>query len=688
MIRGGPIVTAWGEEALCLEYPSMVRLYANRGSASSVDMSKDHQSKTNWLSVACITAWGIIIYSNTLRVPFVFDDLVYIKDNPILKDPLNLPAIISFAPSRWIGFFSFAINYYFGDWNTGGYHLVNLMIHIGSAICCYGLLFLTLRTPRMQNRPVEHKSLLALLAGLIFLTHPVQTEAVTYIWQRVESLAGFLFLFSLLLYVKARLDANAEKPSSPPHLSWSYVISCLLAYACAMTKETAITLPVIIILYEIVFFGDFRKPSKHALVRLLPFLSLVIVVPVLASESPVVTSNLMYESPPAGTYLLTQTRVITTYLRLLVWPVGQNLDYDFPLSESLLEPGVIAGILLILSLAGVAILVRRSSPLIAFGIIWFFLTLSPTSSVVPLPDVIFEHRLYLPLAGFAFVLVGIPAMAERRIRILTTVLIITILIFSVSTYRRNGVWQDDVKLWQDTVAKSPRKARPRVNLATAYIKIKEYDRALAELSRALSLKPDYAAAHENEGVAYFHKKDYHRAIAAFQRAIELSPNQASAYYGRGEAYMRLGKGDLAIEDFRKVLSINPSHLSARNNLGLLLAEKGAYPKAIREFEAVLRLEPNHKDASFNLARAYSLSGQIGRAARQYEKVIEMEPGFMEAYQNLGILYLDFFDRPDEAKRCFEHALRLTQDPQRAAQIKAMIARIEQDRPRVKEPGKR
>ena len=147
--------------------------------------------------------------------------------------------------------------------------------------------------------------------------------------------------------------------------------------------------------------------------------------------------------------------------------------------------------------------------------------------------------------------------------------------------------------------------------------------------------------------------------------------------------MRLGQKDLAIQDFRKVLSINPSHLSARNSLGLLLAEKGAYLKAIREFETVVRSDPNHKDASFNLARAYTLSGQIGRAVRQYEKVIEMEPDFMEAYQNLGILYLDFLHRPDKAKQCFEHALRLTEDPQNAAQIKAMIAHIEQDRPGLK-----
>jgi len=528
----------------------------------------------------------------------------------------------------------------------------------------------------MKNEPVKHKSALALLAALIFLAHPVQTEAVTYVWQRVESLAAFFYLLSLALYVKSRLDSNGEQPSFLLDSSSSYFTSCLLAYACAMTKETAITLPAAIILYEMIFFGDFLKRAKHVLSRLLPFLCLVIVVPVLALTSPAVTKNLLYESPPASAYVLTQTRVITTYLRLLVWPVGQNLDYDFSLSESLLEPEVAGSLLLIISVIAAGILVRRSYPLIAFGIIWFFVTLLPTSSVVPLPDFIFEHRLYLPLVGFVFVLVGIFVVSQKRVKIVTAALIIMILIFSVSTYRRNSIWQNDLTLWQDTVEKSPRKARPRVNLATSYIKNEEYDKALAELSHAISLKPDYAAAHENVGVAYFHKNAYQPAITAFERAIELDPRQASAYYARGETYMRLEQNDLAIKDFQKALSINPSHLSARNNFGLMLAEKGEYLKAIREFETVVRLEPNHKEASFNLARSYTLSGQVDRAVRQYEKVIELEPDSLEAYYNLGILYLERFNKPDEAKRCFEQALAVTDNDQTTAQIKEIIAQIE------------
>jgi tetratricopeptide (TPR) repeat protein len=444
-----------------------------------------------------------------------------------------------------------------------------------------------------------------------------------------------------------------------------------------MTKETAVTLPAVIIAHEIMFFGKFSKRAGQVLLRSLPFLLLLIVVPVFAHMSPVVTKNLLYESPPAGVYVLTQMRVIAAYLRLLVWPVGQNLDYDFPLSESLLEPEVMGSALLIISLVALGILVRRSSPLIAFGIIWFFVTLSPTSSVVPLPDVIFEHRLYLPFVGFVFVLTGILAISRKMTGIFVTALIVMILIFSVSTYQRNKIWRNDLTLWSDTVAKSPQKARPRVNLATSYIKIEEYDRALTELAHAISLKPDYAAAHENLGVAYFHKEAYQPAIAAFERAIELDPDHPSAYYSRGEAYMRLEQTDLAIKDFQKTLSINPSHLSARNNFGLMLAEKGEYPKAIGEFETVIRLEPKHKEATFNLARSYTLSGQVNRAVRQYEKVIDLDAGFLEAYHNLGILYLNLLGRPDEAKRCFEMALAVTDDPRKSAEIKEIITQIEE-----------
>ena len=630
--------------------------------------------------MACIAIWGAAVYSNTLRVPFVFDDLVYIRKNPILKD-LNLADIISFAPSRWIGFFSFTINYYIGQWNTIGYHLVNLAIHIGSAVCCYSLFLLTLMTPRLRNQHnPDFRSTFALLAGLIFVTHPVQTEAVTYVWQRVESLAAFFYLFSLALYVKWRLEKDRKPKSSRAKGSACYGASCVLALMSAMTKETAMTLPAVIILYEIVFVGDFAKRFRHVMASVTPFLSLLVLVPVLAQQSPVVTRNFLYESPPVWSYMLTQTRVIATYLRLLVWPVEQNLDYDFPLSYSFLEPGVFFSVALILSIVILGLLFYRSSPLITFGTMWFFITLSPTSSVIPLPDVIFEHRLYLPLSGFAFVLMGLVASSKKPGWIVTVVMSIVLVLFSVATHRRNAVWLNDLALWQDTVEKSPLKARPRVNLATSLIKIGNYDKALDELSRAVVLKTDYVAAHENMGVAHFHKGAYQLAVIAFGKAIDLDPGKASAHYAMGKAYMGLGEKDKAIQVFEKTLSLHPSHLGARNNLGLILAEKKAYSKAISQFETLLRLDPGHKAASFNLALAYSLSGQADRAIRLYEKVIELEPDFFEAYYNLGLLYLDALNRPDDAKPYLKKALALSKEPETAARIKEIIIRIEQGHP--------
>jgi hypothetical protein len=485
------------------------------------------------------------MYSNTLRVPFVFDDLIYIQNNPILRNPLNLTDIIGFAPSRWIGFFTFGLNYYFGQENTFGYHLVNLVIHIGSAISCYCLVLLTFRTPRLKGQASsDFKSTLALLAGLIFVSHPVQTEAVTYVWQRVESLAAFFYLWSLTSYVKSRLEEDAKPQSSKVNPLLYYVASCVLAYMSAMTKEIAVTLPATIILYEIVFIGNFTKRFKHLIIKAMPFLCLLIITPIMAQKSGVVTQNLLYESPPTWSYMLTQTRVIAAYLRLLVWPVEQNLDYDFPLSQSLLEPEVLLSVSLIMLIVILGLLVYRSSPLITFGTMWFFITLSPTSSVIPLPDLIFEHRLYLPLVGFVFVLIGLVAAFRQHWKSLGMLMIVALLFFSAGTYYRNRVWQNGLTLWQDTVRKSPRKARPRVNLAMSYVNVGEYDKAVDELLRAVVLKPDYASAHENLGVAYFHKGAYQLSIEVFRKAIALDSSQASTYYALGEAYMRVGEKDL------------------------------------------------------------------------------------------------------------------------------------------------
>lgn len=638
-------------------------------------------SRIKWLPIVCITIWGAAIYSNILRVPFVFDDLVYIQNNPILKNPLNLADIIGFAPSRWIGFFTFGLNYYFGQENTFGYHLVNLAIHIGSAISCYWLVLLTFRTPRLRDQASsDFKSTMALLAGLIFVSHPVQTEAVTYIWQRVESLAAFFYLLSLASYVKSRLEEDRNRKSSKVIPLIYYVASCVLAYMSAMTKEIAVTLPAAVILYEILFFGNIATRFRRVMLKATPFLCLLIIVPVLAQKSPTVTENLLYESPPTWSYMLTQTRVIAAYLRLLVWPVEQNLDYDFPLSQSLLEPEVLLSVSLIMLIVILGLLLYKTSPLVTFGTVWFFLTLSPTSSIIPLPDVIFEHRLYLPLVGFVFVMTGIIAAFRKHWRPLSMVMIIVLLLFSAGTYYRNSIWQNDLTLWQDTVRKSPCKARPHVNLAISYVNVGEYDKAVDELLRAVVLKPDYASAHENLGVAYFRKGAYQQAIAAFKKAIDLDSSQASTYNAVAEAYMHVGKKDLAMKNFKKALSLNPSLLSARNNLGLILAEKGLYSRAIAEFERLLQFDPSHKEAAFNLARAYTLSGQVDRAVRQYQKVIKLEPNFAEAYHNLGILYLNFLDKPDEAKRYFERELVLTKDPQMAAQIKEIVIQIEQTHP--------
>jgi tetratricopeptide (TPR) repeat protein len=633
--------------------------------------------KSKWLPVLCITAWGAIIYSNTLVAPFVFDDLIYIQNNPVLTNPFNLSALIGFAPSRWVAFFSFALNHYFGQENTLGYHIINLAIHIGSAISCYVLVLLTFRTPRLADQASHDiKSVLAFLAGLVFLSHPVQTEAVTYIWQRTESLAAFLYLLSLVLYVKSRLTEEAGQQSSLVSPSVYYIASCVVAFTSAMTKEIVVTLPATIILYEILFFEKVPTRFKGLMLRATPFLCLLIVVPVLAVQSPVVTKNLLYESPSTWSYMLTQMRVIATYIRLLVWPVEQNIDYDFPLSQSILAPEVLWSTLLIFSIVAIGIFVSKSRPLITFGTIWFFITLSPTSSIIPLPDVIFEHRLYLPLMGFVFVLIGIIAIFKRNWKPLSLAMTILMLLHSTGTYSRNNVWQTGLTLWEDAVRKSPNKARPRVNLATWHIRNGDYDRAVSALLRAIALKPDYAVAHENLGVTYFHKGLYEKAIGAFELAIDLNPSQASTYNALAETYMRVGKKDLSIKNFKKALSLNPSHPSARNNLGLILAEKGLYLKAIAQFQKMLQSDPTHKEAAFNLARAYTLSGQVDRAIRQYRKVIELESNFAEAYHNLGLLYLHSLNEPHEAKRCFKQALLLTKHPQKAALIKEIIAQIE------------
>ncbi|MGZ3593123.1 MAG: hypothetical protein ACXWL9_05215, partial [Syntrophales bacterium] len=343
---------------------------------------KNGKLRWNLISMLFICLMGIIAYSNSFGCSLHFDDIPTIEDNIAIRNLSDVKAWWGFYPSRPIGYLSFALNYHFHRLDVWGYHLVNLAIHIANALLVWWLVMLTMATPVMRAQPISrHKGAMALFAALLFVSHPLATQSVTYIVQRLASLATLFYLLSLALYVKGRLgEGNRDKL-----MFLSYAGSILCAALGMLTKEIVFTLPFALVLYEFSFIKtdtwkiDLKDRGIQIPVVILGiFFSLFFLNFSFEIFNPIPPLlNQGYDYPiTAWEYFLTQFSVILTYIRLFILPINQNLDYDYPISHSLFEWHTLFGLLSLAGIFFLGIVLFRRYRLISFGIFWFFLTLS------------------------------------------------------------------------------------------------------------------------------------------------------------------------------------------------------------------------------------------------------------------------------------------------------------------------
>jgi tetratricopeptide (TPR) repeat protein len=612
--------------------------------------------KTPAFNLVLIALLGLIVYSNTFNVPFQFDDIGSIIENPVTRE-FDYRAFID----RYVSYSTFALNYRLHGMEVAGYHAVNLAVHIATAILVYWLVILTFRTPIMSESSLkENSGHIALLSGFLFVCHPVQTQAVTYIVQRFASMAALFYLLSLVIYVKYRLGMLVRSSGFEIRREAGsvllYVASLLCAVLAMKSKETAFTLPLAIVMYEFMFFeGRINKK----LLYLGPLLLTILVIPLSLTFlrlSPYEALNRIAELTRVHTemsrleYLFTEFRVITTYIRLIFLPVNQNLDYDYPLYSSIFELPVLLSFIFLLGIFGVGICMlmrsRREAAgrLVAFGIFWFFLTLSVESSIIPIVDVINEHRLYLPSVGVFIALALGGFLLTRRIsrnalrRTSAVVLVAVILIMSAATYARNTVWRSEISLWEDVVGKSPRKSRPYSNLGKAYQEAGMVDKAIAHMLTAINLDPTRFPVYYNLGNAYREKGLIDMAIKQYILCLERKPDYAEAHNNLGNAYRAKGLLDMAEAALKEALRLKPEYAEAHNNLGIVYREKGIYDMASESYKEALRLDPDYAEAHNNLAVLYAYRGATDKAIRHYLWAINLNPDLADSHYNLAVLY--------------------------------------------------
>jgi tetratricopeptide (TPR) repeat protein len=557
---------------------------------------------------------ALIAYANSFHVPFQLDDVDSMLDKPYVRD---IGQFFDFSSPQWsdhglrmrtVGYFTFALNYLFNGPDVTGYHIVNLSIHIINGLLLYLLVLLSFRTPVLGSSPLKGSAgTIALFVALLFVAHPVQTQAVTYIVQRLASLAALFYLLSFVSYVAWRLSREPETAVSSRRRGWFfYALSIVAAVLAMKTKEIAFTLPVMIALYEFLFMkGDVKK----RIVFLIPLLLTLLIIPMglIGYGKPIgeaigdVSKVTRVESVmPRWAYLATELRVIVTYVRLLFFPVNQSLDYYYPKFHSFLEPQVFLSFLFLLSIfgAGVYLLYRSRADrtgrhrgvalrLVAFGIFWFFIALSVESSVIPITDVIFEHRLYLPSAGFFMAAVTAVFLIREKLRAshrkaVIAVLCVCIVCLTGLTYSRNGVWHSEASLWGDVVRKYPMDARGHHGLGLAYQREGKLDKAIEQYRIAVRLKPTMAEAHDNLGIVYAMKGELGNAVAEFQLALHSNPLSANAYNNLGTAYVRMGLLDKAIEYYKMAIALKPDDVRYQKFLAEAYEKKKASEANVRK----------------------------------------------------------------------------------------------------------
>ena len=630
-----------------------------------------------YIFLLLIIGVGIVVYLPAFQASFHLDDGPSIRDNAVIRQ-LDPEAIFNFWPTRFFTYLSLAVTFRYAALDPFLYHLGNFAIHLFNAL----VVFFLLRRILGKFGPLP-----PLIGALIFLIHPIQTQAATYVIQRATSLAAGFYLLSLLFYLKssrtigvgiAGKDSKRSDPTSEaiPQAKRShtyciyYLLSFLFALGAMFTKEFTITLPGALILTELLVLRDHRMKSFKKFLRLIPFLILLLVIPALTwiySENPHYNDSGQVEwlkeagvidkaAPGHGesprVYLLTQPRVFITYLRLLILPINQQVDYDYHKLFSFFDLAVIVPLTIILSLILLACYYRKNNlPIITLGIFWFILTLLPESSIIPIIDVIVEHRLYLPLFGAVVVFTYFYGSLARfrRTRFIFGVAVVVLL--GWFTYQRNLVWQNPVSLWEDNVAKAPGRARIHGNLGKAYLDKGRYEKAAEEFKKLIEIDPTFAGAYNNLAVIYIdHIKDYRLARKYIEASLALFPDYPAGYLNLGVIDLNNRKLRSAIKNFEKALELDPKSLLAYYNLGAcyinlgdLYAREAASLRSVKkqekaeEKEALARNEYRRaeeflrqgqsiwpEDLRFNLllARLYKGMGKTDKGEEYFNRATE------------------------------------------------------------------
>ncbi len=627
-------------------------------------------SRRTLASVTLLLVVGLGIYPNSFQGVFLFDDVEHIVENSRIRSLWPLSERI-FHSIRPVAILSLAINYAISGLHVWSYHTVNLAIHLAAAVTLFGIVRQTLRLPRLRDRYGNAATPLALTVALLWVVHPLQTEAVTYIIQRVESLMGLCYLISLYGLIRGA--------RAPAQRGW-YAVVILACLAGMATKAVMVTAPVVLLFYDAVFLSRSVRGALRA--RPMLYLGLaatwgmLIWLLVLAPQDYATNAGYDVQGLSAMSYARTQPWVLLHYLRLAFWPHPLILDYGpLMLSEqwAAVSSGGVAllSTLAIMALLGATGWALRRRPELGFLGTCFFLILAPTSSVIPLIDPLFEHRMYLPLAAVITLVVlgvhhglGVLLRSRARLRrLLATALVAgAVVVYGGRTVQRNADYHDAVSFWQDVIAKRPANLRAYNTLADALLVEGRFEEAAAYATKAIQLRPGYADAHHCLGNALIKQGKYEEGMAHLTEALRLDPKVSSVHYNLGLTLAKQGRLEEAVGYYAEASQRKPDDEQAHVNLGALLDAQGRFDEALAHYGEALRINPRSMFAHYNLAQLFTKQGRVDEAIAHYRQALRIDPAYMLTYFNLARLFFQQ-GRIEESIEYYEEAVRL--DPEHA-----------------------
>lgn len=623
-------------------------------------------------AIIFIALIGLIAYANSFKNNFQFDDGYHILESQKIRDFDNYLTLSHWTAvnNRPLSFFTLGLNFQLNELDVTGYHVFNLMFHVLAAFMAFLLVLeiLSLNVFKKNDTVQKYRVLIALSAAFIFIAHPIQTQAVTYIIQRMTVLAGLFYMWAVLLYIRGRklhLSREGDKSWKP----WAFYAGAFAAGGLAvLSKQNAASFPLAFLLVEALFIRNAQRKVDR---RFFIVSGTIIVGGILAAIA-MYGLPAEYDRISRSQYFLTQLRVLAKYWQLLFLPINQNIDYYWPISTTLFKAPELLGLGLMLGLIAAGVILARKNWLIpAFAIFWFYLTLSIESSIIPIRDVIFEHRLYMAVLGFGFAVSYLVFyfLGKRNANVPVIALSLLTVVYIGASLNRNRVWKDTYTLWSDSVKKSPKRERAWYWLASHYTAVRDreeafrcYDTsiqcnplfplayngranlkkesgdakgAIEDYDMAIKLDPGYTTAYYNRGIAKASLNKLKEAIQDYDQSIRLGNRMPAVFYNRGNAQRKSRNYESAVEDYNQAIRLDPKYPLAYFNRGLTKAALQNHQEAIVDIDRAIQLDP--KNHLFYNGKGVSLLslGNYQEAIDNFTRSIQINPDFGQAYYNRG-----------------------------------------------------